>query len=379
MIANKTAVLTIKTATLVFDTNADDDFESDIIVSAKDGIDPNKELVVKLIESDKTTEDYKEFIDKNQKVAVAYDVKLLKDGAIVQPDGSLQFKILIPMELVGKNFSILHIHNETEKSVIEYQIDGDYVVFETDKLSDFVFVYDMGSLLWVIIVLGVVALLEIAFLVFLFIKNKSFKSAKLASVYPPFIFGMFIPKSQLVLIIVLAVIVIALAVVAILFALKVINGKAKVLVANNGTALGESEEELAITEDDKEEKFNINTKSFTEKLSQSSPEVIKYYNEIRNELLSYKKVKSKISYKHESFRLGMPIVAKLKIRGKSLYLFLALDPNDYKDTKYKIKDVSGVGNSKDVPTMYKINIPRRAVYAKELIADVMNKYGVEKI
>ena len=379
LIANKTAVLTIKTATLVFDTNADDDFESDIIVSAKDGIDPNKELVVKLIESDKTTEDYKEFIDKNQKVAVAYDVKLLKDGAIVQPDGSLQFKILIPMELVGKNFSILHIHNETEKSVIEYQIDGDYVVFETDKLSDFVFVYDMGSLLWVIIVLGVVALLEIAFLVFLFIKNKSFKSAKLASVYPPFIFGMFIPKSQLVLIIVLAVIVIALAVVAILFALKVINGKAKVLVANNGTALGESEEELAITEDDKEEKFNINTKSFTEKLSQSSPEVIKYYNEIRNELLSYKKVKSKISYKHESFRLGMPIVAKLKIRGKSLYLFLALDPNDYKDTKYKIKDVSGVGNSKDVPTMYKINIPRRAVYAKELIADVMNKYGVEKI
>ena len=74
----------------------------------------------------------------------------------------------------------------------------------------------------------------------------------------------------------------------------------------------------------------------------------------------------------------MPIVAKLKIRGKSLYLFLALDPNDYKDTKYKIKDVSGVGNSKDVPTMYKINIPRRAVYAKELIADLMKKHNVEK-
>ena len=37
----------------------------------------NKELVVKLVESEKTTEDYKDFIGKTQKVAVAYDVKLL--------------------------------------------------------------------------------------------------------------------------------------------------------------------------------------------------------------------------------------------------------------------------------------------------------------
>ena len=138
----------------------------------------------------------------------------------------------------------------------------------------------------------------------------------------------------------------------------------------------ECEEENA---DDSVVNFDVNVKSFSEKLSKSSPEIIEYYNEIKNELLSYNKVKSRISFKHESFRLGMPVVARLKIRGKSLYLFLALDPNDYKDTKYKIKDVSGVGNSKDVPTMYKINIPRRAVYAKELIADVMNKYGVEKI
>ena len=74
----------------------------------------------------------------------------------------------------------------------------------------------------------------------------------------------------------------------------------------------------------------------------------------------------------------MPVVARLKIRGKSLYLFLAINPNDYKDSKYKIKDVSDISNSKDVPTMYKINLPRRAVYAKELIADLMKKFNAEK-
>ena len=195
---------------------------------------------------------------------------------------------------------------------------------------------------------------------------------------------MFIPEAQLVLVIVLAVLVIALAVVAILFATKVINFKVQELVKGDASAtekqvevvketatLSESEEEIASANDSSERNFGGNVISFSDKLSQSAPEVINYYNEIKNELLSYNKVKSKISFRHESFRLGMPIVAKLKIRGKSLYLFLALDPNDYKDTKYKVKDMSELSNSKDVPTMYKINLPRRVTYAKELIADLM--------
>ena len=69
---------------------------------------------------------------------------MLKDGSIVRPDGTLQFRILIPEELKGKDFSIVHIHNGNETSTIEYQIDGDYVVFESDKLSEFIFVYEKG-------------------------------------------------------------------------------------------------------------------------------------------------------------------------------------------------------------------------------------------
>ncbi len=376
-ISDKTATLTIKNASLIFNTDDENDVSDDVIISSPDGIDPTKELVVNEVEK---TKNYSEFIDKNQKVAIAYDIKLLKDGLSVQPDGTLRFKVLIPEELRGKDFDIIHIHNGNETSLLEYQIDGDYVTFESNKLSDFVFVYDMGSILWVIIVLGVIMLFEIAFLVYLSKKNKQLKSKKVMSAYPPFLFGMFIAEWEIVLVIILTVVVIALAVVSIIFATKVINSKAKTSTENEEVAVAVDTDNQSIegVKDDVDEKEGRIIKSFADRLSQCPPETIEYYNVIKSELLSYKKVKSKISFKHESFRLGMPSVARLKIKGKSLYLFLALNPNDYKDSKYKIKDVSTVSNCKDVPTMYKINLPRRAVYAKELIQDLMKKFNVEK-
>jgi predicted transport protein len=262
--------------------------------------------------------------------------------------------------------------------VLEYQIEGDYVVFESSELSDFVFVYEMGSILWVIIVLGVIALFEMIFLVYVSKKNKQLKSKKLMSAYPPFLFGMFIAEWEIVLVIILAVAVIALAIISILFATKVINSRTKVSTKEEEVAVVEESNNQTIEDVEVDEKDVSTPKSFLERLENCSAETIAYYNDIKNELLSYKKVKSKISFKHESFRVGMPIVARLKIRRKSLYLFLALDPNEYLDTKYKIKDMSVIGNYKDVPTMYKINLPRRAVYAKELIKDLMEKFNTEK-
>ena len=164
LIDDMTATLTIKKATFTFDTNTEDDVAEEIIINSSNGIDSDKELVVQLVESDK---DYKVFIEKNQKVAVAYDVKLLKDDVSVQPDGTLQFKVLIPTKLVGKDFTILHIHNGNEVSNIEYQIEGDYVVFESDTLSEFVFVYESNFWLWFIIILMAVILIGVLLFVML--------------------------------------------------------------------------------------------------------------------------------------------------------------------------------------------------------------------
>ena len=119
-------------------------------------------------------------------------------------------------------------------------------------------------------------------------------------------------------------------------------------------------------------------KSFTARLIQSDDELRDYYDELKGELLSYDGVKSRISWKHESFRKGRTLVAKLKIRGKHVTIYLPLNPTDYIDTKYKIDDVSHVKANADTPCAYAIINDRRCTYAKDLIAVVMNAQQLEK-
>ena len=119
-------------------------------------------------------------------------------------------------------------------------------------------------------------------------------------------------------------------------------------------------------------------KSQTAKLMQADKEVKDYYDIIKNELLSYKGVRCRLSWKHEAFYKGRACVAKLKVRGKHLRLLLPLDPNDYVDTKYKVKDLSDKKAHADTPCGYAIKNDRRSVYAKDLIATVMQANGAEK-
>ncbi|MCH5159354.1 MAG: uL15 family ribosomal protein [Clostridiales bacterium] len=120
-------------------------------------------------------------------------------------------------------------------------------------------------------------------------------------------------------------------------------------------------------------------KSQTAKLMQSDKVVKDYYDIIKNELLSYKSVRCRLSWKHEAFYKGRVCVAKLKVRGKHLRLLLPLNPKDYIDTKYKVKDLSDKKAHADTPCGYAIKNDRRSVYAKDLIATVMQANGALKL
>lgn len=109
-------------------------------------------------------------------------------------------------------------------------------------------------------------------------------------------------------------------------------------------------------------------RSFEAKLIQSDDTVKRYYSELKNCLLSYKKVTSRISWRHESFRKGRPAAAKFVIRGKTLCLCLALDPENYEESKYIVDDMSRYAKFAGTPLMYRIKNERRLRYAKELIA-----------
>ena len=119
-------------------------------------------------------------------------------------------------------------------------------------------------------------------------------------------------------------------------------------------------------------------KSFEAKLIQGGAKLKSYYTELKNELLSYQKVTARRSWHHEAFRRGRVTVAKLAIRGKTLRLYLALDPAPYEESKYLVEDASSVAKFAKTPLLYRIKNDRRCRYAKDLIAAAMAAVETEQ-
>ena len=116
-------------------------------------------------------------------------------------------------------------------------------------------------------------------------------------------------------------------------------------------------------------------RSYTAKLIQGDDRLKHYYSVLKNELESYG-VQNRTSWRYETFRSGRKLLARLAVRGKTLGVYLALDPKEYDDTKYKVNDVSAVAKNAEVPLLYKIKNDRRCKYATDLIFAVMRKNGI---
>lgn len=118
-------------------------------------------------------------------------------------------------------------------------------------------------------------------------------------------------------------------------------------------------------------------RSYTSKLIQSPDETKDYYSTIKNAFLSYKKITSTVSQEHERFRRGRTTVGIIKLRGKTVLLYLALDPAQFENTMYVGKDVSATVKYADVPFLYRVNGPRKAARAVKLIDMVAGNHGLE--
>lgn len=116
-------------------------------------------------------------------------------------------------------------------------------------------------------------------------------------------------------------------------------------------------------------------RSFTARIIQSDNDVKNWYTRIKNELLSFKKVHCRSSWKRETFRYGKNVAARLAFRGKTLCLFLPLNPAEYAESKYKVEDASDNASYADTPCMYRLKNEKRIRLAAELFSKVMENMG----
>ena len=96
--------------------------------------------------------------------------------------------------------------------------------------------------------------------------------------------------------------------------------------------------------------------SFEERLLKADKTTLGYFKDLDAYLLSFPKMKGRMSLRCVTYRYKKQIVAKIALGGKSLKLFLSLDPNVdlLIEKKYHPRDLSQTKAYELVPTMLPI-------------------------
>ncbi len=116
-------------------------------------------------------------------------------------------------------------------------------------------------------------------------------------------------------------------------------------------------------------------KSFRARMIQSCDEAKTYYSDVKNYLLSFDGVTASDSWNYEGFANGRKQIAKINVSGKTVVVFLALDPATLEGSKYKYDDVGARKRFEKTPVKIKVRSPRSLKWAKELIDMTMEANG----
>lgn len=129
-----------------------------------------------------------------------------------------------------------------------------------------------------------------------------------------------------------------------------------------------------------EEETLETSQHFVDKMKIASKEIQDIYNEIRNEIMSYKEVKGRFSSACDTFRLDGDVIAKFLLIGKTMKLYLALNPMDENlpQNIYHQKDESKKKAYKETPFMVKIQSKLGVRKAIKLITYMFDNLDVVK-
>ena len=116
---------------------------------------------------------------------------------------------------------------------------------------------------------------------------------------------------------------------------------------------------------------------FYTKILNADDKIKLFYNEIRNQFKSYRGINARVSKKADSFRKGRELIAKITYTGKTMKVFLKLNPADYNVNTYHHKDVSDKKSYAEIPLLMRVRSDRSYKYTIALINEMMAKNEVE--
>jgi len=135
-------------------------------------------------------------------------------------------------------------------------------------------------------------------------------------------------------------------------------------------------------DDDEDDGFNLNEskylRSFRSRLIQSDDKVKGYYSILKNELLSYKKMRSSEAWNGESFLMGRKTYAKMLVVGKTLSVFLALNPAEFDPRTFHHRDKSDTKKYESTPLLMRITSEQAMRRTLSLIATMAYDNGFVK-
>ncbi len=131
-------------------------------------------------------------------------------------------------------------------------------------------------------------------------------------------------------------------------------------------------------EEEKEEPIVILPLTLENKIHQTTNTIKLLYSKLKNELLSFKTVKSEMNVKNENFKAGKHIIARMTVINENVRLYLALDPKAYSTRKYGHKDASDQKDYEGTVLMMKIAGEKERLNAVKLIQELMTANKLER-
>lgn len=107
-------------------------------------LDKAMQLITKEYSSDEIKAMLKNLQDnelwKKSKIEKVFDIYLLNDGVVVQPDGTITVRIKVDAQLLAKELKIFYLDQEGKATEMKTRKGSEYIEFDTDHLSAYAIV-----------------------------------------------------------------------------------------------------------------------------------------------------------------------------------------------------------------------------------------------